>query len=50
MNNNSSVHGLVASPFKSVYGMAKDGITGLEKTVALEAAEHGAKVNAICPG
>lgn len=35
--NVSSVHGLVASPFKSAYVSAKHGIMGLTKTVALEA-------------
>ena len=48
--NISSAHGLVASPFKSAYVTAKHGITGFTKTVALEAAEHGVTVNAICPG
>lgn len=48
--NISSAHGLVASPYKSAYVTAKHGITGFTKTVALEAAEHGVTVNAICPG
>jgi 3-hydroxybutyrate dehydrogenase len=48
--NVASAHALVASPYKSAYVAAKHGIAGLTKTVALEAAEHGVTVNAICPG
>lgn len=49
--NVASVHGLVASPFKSAYVTAKHGILGLTKTAALEAATHcpSVTVNAICP-
>ena len=48
--NIASAHALVASPFKAAYVAAKHGLLGLTKTVALEAAEHGVTVNAICPG
>ena len=48
--NIASAHALVASPFKSAYVAAKHGIAGLTKTVALEVAEHGVTVNAVCPG
>lgn len=48
--NIASAHGLVASPFKSAYIAAKHGLVGLTKTVALEAAQDGVTVNAICPG
>lgn len=48
--NIASAHALVASPFKSAYVAAKHGIAGFTKTVALEVAEQGITVNAICPG
>jgi len=48
--NVSSVHGLVASPFKSAYVAAKHGIVGFTKAAALETATTGVTVNAICPG
>jgi 3-hydroxybutyrate dehydrogenase len=46
----ASVHGLVASPFKSAYVAAKHGVVGLVKTLALEGAEHGISATAVCPG
>lgn len=48
--NVASAHGLRASPFKSAYVSAKHGVIGLTKSVALEVAERGITVNAICPG
>ena len=48
--NIASAHALVASPFKAAYVAAKHGMLGLTRTVALETAEHGVTVNAICPG
>ena len=48
--NIASAHALVASPYKSAYVAAKHGIAGFTKTVALEVAEQGITMNAICPG
>lgn len=48
--NISSVHGLVASEYKSAYVSAKHGIIGLTKVLALEGATLGITTNAICPG
>jgi 3-hydroxybutyrate dehydrogenase len=48
--NLASVHGLVASPFKSAYVAAKHGVHGLTKTAALEAAETGVTINCLNPG
>lgn len=48
--NIASAHGLRASPYKSAYVATKHAVVGLTKTVALEAAEKGVTVNAICPG
>jgi len=48
--NVSSVHGLVASPFKSAYVSAKHGLEGLSKTVALEGGPRGVTSVCINPG
>jgi 3-hydroxybutyrate dehydrogenase len=47
--NISSVHGLRASPFKSAYVVAKHGLEGLSKVIALEGGPHGVTSNCICP-
>ena len=47
--NVASIHGHVASPFKSAYISAKHGVIGLTRTQALEGAEVGLTANAICP-
>jgi 3-hydroxybutyrate dehydrogenase len=48
--NLASAHGLVASAQKSAYVAAKHGLVGLTKATALETAQTGVTVNAICPG
>ncbi|WP_102125024.1 3-hydroxybutyrate dehydrogenase [Deinococcus planocerae] len=47
--NVASIHGHVASPYKSAYISAKHGLVGLTRTAALEAGDQGLTVNAICP-
>ena len=45
----SSVHGLVASPFKAAYVAAKHGVEGLSKVIAMEGAVHGVTANCVNP-
>ena len=48
--NIASAHGLVASPQKVAYVAAKHGVVGMTKVAAIELANQGVTVNAICPG
>jgi len=47
--NISSVHGLVASPYKVAYVAAKHGLEGLSKVVAVEGAAHGVTSSCVNP-
>ncbi|MEA2768842.1 MAG: 3-hydroxybutyrate dehydrogenase [Acetobacteraceae bacterium] len=48
--NIASAHGLVASPQKVAYVAAKHAVVGMTKVAAIELANEGVTVNAICPG
>jgi 3-hydroxybutyrate dehydrogenase len=47
--NIGSIHGLIASPFKSAYVAAKHGIIGFSKVIALETCDQDITINTICP-
>ena len=47
--NISSIHGMVASPYKSAYISAKHGLEGFSKTVAPGGGAKGVTSSCICP-
>lgn len=47
--NVGSIHGMIASPFKSAYVAAKHGLIGFSKVIALEVAEFDITINTLCP-
>ena len=48
--NVSSTLGEISMPNRTPYASSKGGLTLMTKTLALEWAEHGINVNALCPG
>lgn len=48
--NNTSVHELIPKPFYLSYSMSKGAVKNLTRTLALEYAEYGIRVNSVAPG
>jgi dihydroanticapsin dehydrogenase len=48
--NVSSVNGIVAEPYLTVYAASKGAVVMLSRGIALDYAKEGIRCNAICPG